>query len=194
MKLRSGFTLLEAVVALAIISLVAVASLASVGTQLRATDHARHTTEAIALAQERLTAVQLLSFNDLQSLPDSIASGRFTAPLDMYRWRVNAQPVSDAEGLNTVTVQVEWPDGAYTLASRVYHSPPSSTPSGGDANSSDQSGGGAGTGLPFSIGSDGQIDLGGGNSIQIESGEGGQIQIQMGGAAGGGGFSIGGSP
>jgi type II secretion system protein I len=126
MTSRNGFTLFEAVVALAIISMVAVSVLASVGMQLRATDHARHTIEAIALAQERMTAVRLLTFNDLQSLPDSIASGRFASPLDMYSWRVNAQPVSDADGLNTVTVQIEWSDGAYTLASRVYRRPPDS--------------------------------------------------------------------
>jgi type II secretion system protein I len=158
MTSRGGFTLFEAVVALAIISMVAVASLASVGTQLRGTDHARRTTEAIALAQERMTAVQLLAYNDLQSLPDSIASGRFAPPLDMYSWRMNSQPVSDADGLYTVAVQIEWSGGAYTLATRMYKPPPGNLAP-RQAN-------------PFGSG-------GGGNQFQVLGGGGNGFQFQV---------------
>jgi prepilin-type N-terminal cleavage/methylation domain-containing protein len=124
MTSRSGFTLFEAVISLAIISMVAVGTLAAVGAQLRATDHARHTTEAAALAEDRMAVVRLLTYSDLQSLPDSVIAGRFAPPLDMYRWRVTSQSVSQADGLNNVSVQIDWSNGAYILSSRVYRAPP----------------------------------------------------------------------
>ena len=141
---RPGFTLLEAIVAMTIISLVAVATLAEVGAQLRSTDHAKRTTEAVALAEDRLANIRVLSAADLQSLPDSVAGGRFPPPLDSYVWHTTVQPFADQTGLNVVTVQIEWPGGAYTLTSRIYQAlpvtdvTPLSTPLGGQG----QGGGG----------------------------------------------------
>lgn len=141
-RAREGFTLLEAVVSLAIISIVAVATLAEVGSQLRAIDHAKHTTEAAALAQDRLTAVQLLGVADLPSLPDSLASGRFAPPLDLYTWQVAVQQDPDIEGLNNVSVQINWPDGAYTLGTRIYHAPPNLNAGNNTGPSQNNAGGG----------------------------------------------------
>ena len=135
---RAGFTLLEAVVSLAIISIVAVATLAEVGAQLRAMDHAQHTTEAAMLAQDRLVAVQLFGAMDLPSLPDSLTAGRFPPPLNLYTWQAMVEPISQVEGLNTVSVQINWPGGAYTLSSRLYHAPPPTT---GDSTPQNNAGG-----------------------------------------------------
>jgi prepilin-type N-terminal cleavage/methylation domain-containing protein len=141
---RSGFTLFEAVVALTIVGLVAVATLAAVGTQLRTTDQAKHVTEASVLAEERLASAQVLSASDLQSLPAGMASGRFPAPFDAYTWRMTSVPVRDVGGVNNVTVSVDWADGSYMLASRIYRAVPL-----GNGNSTGQSnspGGGGGGG------------------------------------------------
>ena len=54
MRARSGFSLLEAVVALAIVGVTAVGALAAVGAELRAADDARTTLEADALAVYRM--------------------------------------------------------------------------------------------------------------------------------------------
>jgi prepilin-type N-terminal cleavage/methylation domain-containing protein len=150
---RDGFTLFEAVVALMIVGLVAVATLAAVGTQLRVTDQAKHVTEASVLAEERLASAQVLSVSDLQSLPADMASGRFPAPFDAYTWRMTSVPVRDIDGVSNVTVSVDWSDGSYTLASRVYRAVPFGT--GNSLGQSNSLGGGGGGGQPG-------IGLGGG--------------------------------
>jgi type II secretion system protein I len=155
---RPGFTLLEAIVALAIISMVAVSTLIAVGAQLRSTEHAQRTTEAVALAEERMTAIRLLSAGDLQALPDSIASGRFAPPLNLYTWNATTQPVYGEDGLNTITVQIDWPGGTYALASRVFHSTPIATASADQFGSPLGSGGGGG----FQFQSNGSMSFGGG--------------------------------
>lgn len=121
---RSGFTLFEAVVALTVIGMVAVGALASVGTQLRTATHVRDVTEAELLAADRLALVRLMSATELQALPDSVAQGKFPPPFNRYAWRVTSTPVLGEEDLNDVTVRIVWPEGAYTLWTRLYSRPP----------------------------------------------------------------------
>ena len=124
---RPGFTLFEAVVALTIIGLIAVGALASVGTQLRTAEHVRDMTEAEVLAADQLALVSLLTATDLQSLPDSVAHGRFPPPFSRYAWRVTSAPIVGEEDLDDVTVRVMWPSGSYTLWTRLYRRPPVSS-------------------------------------------------------------------
>ncbi len=57
---RRGFTILEAVIALAIVGLAGVAALEALGGELRATDRASSVSTAAALAQDRIAALAML--------------------------------------------------------------------------------------------------------------------------------------
>jgi type II secretory pathway pseudopilin PulG len=120
MPTNRGFALLEAVIALAIVGLIGVGALSSMGAQSRTADRARDAVEAAALAEYRLASLQLLSADELSPLPDSLSYGRFAPPLDQYAWRATARPTSDEDGLYELTVKVEWGDGSFSLATQVY--------------------------------------------------------------------------
>lgn len=121
---RSGFTLLEAMVSLAILSLVGIAALGAVGRDLDAAGRARTALESAALAEDRLEVVRMLELVDLAAPPDSIARGRFAAPFAEYAWRTDVEPVADAPGLFDVRIDVLWGDGIRTLRARLYRPPP----------------------------------------------------------------------
>jgi type II secretion system protein I len=120
MPANRGFALLEAVIALAIVGLIGVAALSSMGAQSRTAERAREAVEAGALAEYRLASLQLLSADELSPLPDSLSHGRFAAPFDRYTWRATSGPTSDEDGLYELTVNVEWDDGSFSLATQVY--------------------------------------------------------------------------
>lgn len=120
---RRGFTLLEGVVALAIVGVVAVAVLGAFAGDLRATERVRHALVAEALAEQRLATVRLLEVRELTRLPDSLRRGSFAAPLDGYRWTIDARRVRNEQGLFDLVVRIEWAGGAYALASRGYAPP-----------------------------------------------------------------------
>jgi type II secretion system protein I len=122
-KSRPGFTLLEVVTALAIMALVAVSALAAVGQQLNVAAHARDVARAEGLAAERLTLLRLLTSNEVQSLPDTVASGRFAYPNNAFSWHVASTPVLGETALNDVRIDVNWESGAYTLHTRLYAPP-----------------------------------------------------------------------
>lgn len=117
---RSGFTLLEAMIAVMIVGLAAVAVLSSFGTTLRTATRARQGLEAEALASQRLARAALLEREQLVHLPDSVARGRFDAPFASYQWKTVASEVRGERGLFDVAVEISWPDGRYSLPTRVY--------------------------------------------------------------------------
>jgi prepilin-type N-terminal cleavage/methylation domain-containing protein len=117
---RAGFTLLEAVAALAVVGLAAVAALAAVGGELRTAERARRALEAGALAEYRTAAVRMLPPGEVRVLPDSLARGRFAAPLDGYRWTASTRELPEERDLFDLQVQVVWATGAYTLRTRIY--------------------------------------------------------------------------
>src|SRR6476620_11341258 len=92
---RAAFSLFEAVVAISVVGMTAVAALESVGGGLRAAEKSRRAIEAEALASSRLEVIDLMSDQQLQSLPDSIAKGQFDKPLDAYTWTTTSAPVAD---------------------------------------------------------------------------------------------------
>jgi len=121
---RSGFSLLEAVAAIAIVGLTAVSALEAVGGDMRAAEKAKRATEAEALATSRLDFMELLNDRELQALPDTVEKGTFPAPLDGYTWHTTSTPVADQAGLYDVRVTIDWPTGSYGVRTYAYRRPP----------------------------------------------------------------------
>lgn len=125
---RAGVSLFEAVAAMAIVGITAIAALEAVGAQLRTAEHARRTIEAAALVQSRLDWLDFLNETQLRSLPDSVKEGRFGEPLDEYTWETETTPVSTSPGVYDVTVRVRWGEsGTFAMRSYVYRRPVIST-------------------------------------------------------------------
>jgi len=120
---RAGFTLLEATVALLIVGIVAIGALEAFAVEADAARRARQAAPAAAMAAERLAQLQLLDARGLQSLPDSLRTGRLIDGNRVYEWTASAMPVRDERDLYTVRVDVRWEAGEYALATRVFRSP-----------------------------------------------------------------------
>lgn len=125
-----GFTLLEVLVAVAILGLSVVGWLAAYGSEFRALSRAAEVSTATALAQERLETIEVMAPDRLPNLPDSLRGGTFPKPLDQYRWEAKARAVS-GRSLAAVTVTVVWGNGSKAIttllpvpARRVGLSPP----------------------------------------------------------------------
>jgi len=119
-----GFTLLEVVVALAIIGIAGVAALEAFGAEVRAADKTQQALPAAALAQERLDRLALLATSELAHIPDSLARGTFPAPFDQYRWVATSGGVLGERDLYEAAVQVAWDQGTYELRTRWYRPMP----------------------------------------------------------------------
>lgn len=115
---RRGFTLIEVVIAVLILSMAIVASLATYGSEIRALAQARETAVAIELAEDRIAAVRLFAQDQLPNLPDSLEEGVFEPPYEVYRWEAEARTVS-GQDLAEVGVVVRWPTGEHRLATVV---------------------------------------------------------------------------
>jgi prepilin-type N-terminal cleavage/methylation domain-containing protein len=121
---RRGFTILEAVIALAIVGLAGVAALEALGGELRAAERAGAVSTAAALAQDRLAAIAMVPAPDLGRLPDSLARGAFTEPLTDYRWRASVRPVLGERDLYDATVAVTGRGSEYSVTTRLYRPRP----------------------------------------------------------------------
>ncbi len=124
---RRGISLLEAVVAIAIVGMTAISALESVGGGMRTAERSKRAIEAEALASSRLEFMDLMTDAELQSLPDSVSSGKFPAPLDEYTWKTTSAPVADQAGVYGVRITVNWPGNSYTIRSYLYRQPPLAT-------------------------------------------------------------------
>jgi type II secretory pathway pseudopilin PulG len=121
---RRGISLFEAVAALAIVGVTAVSALSAVGGEMRTAERSRRAIEVEALATSRLEYMALMSDQQLQNLPDSVAKGTFDPPLDGYKWVTTAAPLSTQAGIYDVRIQVDWKEGSYAIHSYVYRRPP----------------------------------------------------------------------
>ena len=120
---RPGISLLEAVVAVAIVGMTAISALESVGGGMRTAERSKRAVEAEALASSRLEFMDLMTDRELQSLPDSVESGKFPAPLDEYTWKTTSASVSEQPGVYDVRITVKWSDGSYLLKTYIYRQP-----------------------------------------------------------------------
>ena len=116
---RSGFTMLEAIVALAIVSMVCIGVLAAYGSALRADIIAAERLPLAALASERLAQVDLES-RDLDRLPDSLSRGEFGPPYAGATWTIETHRVAQATGLFDVVVRVSDRGDVFSLRTRRY--------------------------------------------------------------------------
>ena len=119
-RANRGFTILEAVIALAIVGLAGVSALEAMGGEIRAANHAAGAYTLSALAQDRLALVALASPRALVSLPDSLARGTFAPPFEAYRWTAQAHAISGERELYDVTVTILGEGREYAVRTRLY--------------------------------------------------------------------------
>ncbi len=117
---QAGFTLLEAVVALTIVGMVAIASLRTLGTEISTAGQANRALVLSALAADRIAHMKVLDRDELEFLPDSIRRGTFRPPFLEYRWDATSIEVLDAIGLFDISVTVVGGDDEFSVSSRLY--------------------------------------------------------------------------
>jgi type II secretory pathway pseudopilin PulG len=120
---KRGITLFESVAALTIVGLVAISALEAVGAEMRTAERARRALEVEALATQRLDALELLNDAELQAIPDTVAAGKFDAPLDDYSWTVESSPVSEQPGVYDIALTINWDNGSYPIRTKMYRRP-----------------------------------------------------------------------
>ena len=119
---RRGFTMLEAMVALAIVALVCVGVLGAYGSAIRADVTAVDRLPLVALAVERLAQVDIEG-GDLSHLPDSLVRGVFTSPYAGATWEIDAQRARETDGLVDIVVRIRDGSDVFTLRTRRYRAP-----------------------------------------------------------------------
>jgi type II secretory pathway pseudopilin PulG len=121
---RGGFILMEAVIALSIVALVAVALLAATAAQVRTADKGALLLVAQSLAEERMATLRALGHDQLTKLPDSIAAGVFPPPFHEYGWRAEVTRVPEEHELFSLTVVVSVLDEAFTMSGLLHEPQP----------------------------------------------------------------------
>lgn len=99
-----GFTLLEVMIALAVVAIALVTLLGLATRSLTLNERVQRITQATLLAQQRLAEIET---GAAQESPGEAASGRFASPFDGYRWRVDYTETPLA-AVRQVTVAVIW--------------------------------------------------------------------------------------
>lgn len=102
-----GFTLLEVLVAMLIVGLVSISTLAAVGAATRASEHATLAVVASELAEERLTSLLTLPYTALADSADGVERNITGMP----GWRWSALVAPEADGLVTLGVHVAGESG-----------------------------------------------------------------------------------
>jgi hypothetical protein len=139
---RSGFVLLEAVVALAILGVASIVLLQVRSQQIRVATQARELLTEQALAEDRISAFKLLNFELLSDPPDSLMEGEFPPPFEAFTWTAAVELMEDEYDLFGVEVVVEGPAERFPLRT-LMHRPRSLLQSSG-AGSGAQGGRGRG--------------------------------------------------
>jgi len=99
-----GFTLLEVMIALAIVAIALVTLLGLATRSLTLNERVQRITQATLLAQQRLAEIET---GAAQEGVGEEASGRFAPPFDGYRWRIDYAETPLAS-VRQVTVAVIW--------------------------------------------------------------------------------------
>lgn len=120
---RSGFTLLETVVALAIAGAVAGAVLAMAAGQFRAFSDVEPTLAAAELGRERLTALQFAPLGPFAGLPDSMTAGTVPLTSSVAYWSARVTPVPGEAGLYRASVRVQVRDRTVEFSTLLFRPP-----------------------------------------------------------------------
>jgi type II secretory pathway pseudopilin PulG len=123
LRAKPGITLFESVAALTIVGLVAISAMETVGAEMRTAERARRALEVEALATQRLDFMELLTDQELQVIPDSVAAGQFDIPLDEYTWTVESSPVAEQPGVYDIALTINWENGSYPIRTKMYRRP-----------------------------------------------------------------------
>ena len=119
-----GLSLIESLMAMTIVSMMVLASMGVVSSQIRLTERSRHALEAEALASTRLDYMGLLTDAELQSLPDTVEKGKFDYPLDAYSWEAVSVPSSYQAGVYEIVLNINWPtNNVYSVHTFMYRRP-----------------------------------------------------------------------
>jgi type II secretory pathway pseudopilin PulG len=102
MKRRSGFTLAEVLVTLLFLAIVLPVAMRGVSLSLAAASNAKHTREATALAENKLTELTMLSNYS------SGQSGDFAPEHPEYRW--SCQVSSGDYSVSQIDLRIIWED------------------------------------------------------------------------------------
>lgn len=115
----AGFTLLEVLVALAVLGVALVAAVEGIAATTRGAVAVRRSLAAVALAEARLEELALLPADSLAGYA-RLQRGRFAPPFGEFGWRALATRDSADATLLRAAVLVEWPAGEYTLETVFY--------------------------------------------------------------------------
>ena len=111
---QRGFTLLEAVVALAILGLALVPLMRSVGAGVREQGRLRAHLDAVSLAESRMSELALIPVDSISAYLQP-RQGWFPEPFSGYRWSTVLRPDERSPALVRGAVVVRWKDGEYSL-------------------------------------------------------------------------------
>lgn len=111
---RAGFSLLEVMVSLAIVSVVAVSALVLVASEARVAEKARAHVTAAALAEYQIAELELLPATTLQSMVRSPRLHSFAKPFDSYRWNISPAATGVVDN-SDVELSIEWTDGRISV-------------------------------------------------------------------------------
>lgn len=103
----SGFTLLEVMIALAIVSIAMVALLALTNRSIGVHDRLQRITSATLLAQQKMAETEVAARHGI--LKSTVLQGVFGEPYAAYRWQI-AYVETPIPSVQMVTVTVLWGD------------------------------------------------------------------------------------
>jgi len=104
---RSGFTLLEIMIALAIVSIAMVSLLALANRSIGVHDRLQRITAATLLAQQKMAETEVTARNG--TLEKAESQGVFSGPYTAYRWQIDYAD-TPLPSVQMVTVTVLWGD------------------------------------------------------------------------------------
>jgi len=104
---RSGFTLLEIMIALAIVSIAMVSLLALANRSIGVHDRLQRITSATLLAQQKMAETEVNARQG--TLQNSEMQGEFSGPYAAYRWQITYAD-TPLPSVQMVTVTVLWGD------------------------------------------------------------------------------------
>lgn len=113
-----GFTLLEVLVALAVVGSVTVALLGTVSAATRAGDEAVDLRRGAVLADDVLSRLKLLSRDELEVLTPE--PRRFEPPFEEYRWSAQTSRMEGESDLVRLRVEVRGPGPTFRVATLVH--------------------------------------------------------------------------